>query len=72
MKYGLRNTSLKRSLKARTTGKWKRQLKRMINPFYGRRGMGWIRNPSRALYNWVYRRVTVGIPDLLRRLFGKR
>ena len=34
MKIGMRKPSLKRSLKARTTGKWKRQAKRAINPLY--------------------------------------
>jgi hypothetical protein len=37
MKVGMRKPSLKRSLKARTTGKWKRQAKRAINPLYGKK-----------------------------------
>ena len=40
MKIGMRKPSIKKSLKARTTGKWKRQMKRTVNPFYGRKGMG--------------------------------
>ena len=51
MKVGLRTPSFKKSFKARTTGKYKRKLKRMVNPFYGKKGMGWIKNPSRALKN---------------------
>ncbi|MEF9922024.1 MAG: hypothetical protein RR769_03840 [Anaerovoracaceae bacterium] len=37
MKVGMRKPSLKRSLKARTTGKWKRQEKRAINPLYSKK-----------------------------------
>lgn len=40
MKVGLRTPSFKKSFKARTTGKYKRKLKRMVNPFYGKKGMG--------------------------------
>ena len=50
MKFGMRKPSLKRSLKARTMGKWKRQAKKALIPGYGRKGMGWIRNPRKAAY----------------------
>ncbi len=40
MKFGMRKPSLKRSLKARTTGKMKRAFKRKTNPFYGKQGNG--------------------------------
>lgn len=59
MKIGIRKPSLKKSLKARTTGKLKRQLKKSINPFYGKKGMGWIRDPGKAAYNKVYHKVTI-------------
>lgn len=58
MKVGLRTPSFKKSFKARTTGKYKRKLKRMVNPFYGKKGMGWIKNPSRALKNKIYHKTT--------------
>lgn len=58
MKVGLRKPSLKKSFKARTTGKYKRKLKRLTNPFYGKKGMGWIRNPKKALYNKIYHKTT--------------
>lgn len=38
MKIGMRKPSLTRSLKARTTSKWKRQVKKAIIPGYGRKG----------------------------------
>lgn len=69
MKIGFRKPSLKKSIKARTTGRLKRQVKRAVNPFYGKKGMGWIRDPKRAAYNKVYRKTTFGIRDLLKALF---
>jgi hypothetical protein len=32
---------------------------------YGRKGMGWWRDPKRAFYNWWYYRTSVSIPRLL-------
>ncbi|MCQ2534325.1 MAG: hypothetical protein MJ172_07150 [Clostridia bacterium] len=49
IKVGFRKPSLKKSIKARTTAKYKRRIKRAINPFYGKKGMGFIRNPRRAI-----------------------
>ena len=39
MKFGMRKPSLKRSFKARTTGRAKRAVKRALIPGYGRKGM---------------------------------
>ena len=61
MKFGIRKPNLKKRVRARTTSKWKRKAKRLINPFYGRKGMGWIRNPKRALYNKVYNKTSFDI-----------
>ena len=66
MKFGFRTPSLKKSLRARTTGRLKRSIKRALIPGYGRRGMGWLRNPKRALYNKIYRRTTFGLGDLFK------
>lgn len=65
MKFGIRKPSLKKSISARTTGKAKRKLKRMVNPFYGKKGVGWIRNPRKALYNKVYRKTSVSSKKLV-------
>lgn len=59
MKIGVRTPSLSKSLKARTTGRIKRQMKRAVNPLYGKKGMGFINNPEKAIYNKVYHKVTV-------------
>lgn len=37
MKVGFRKLSLKKSLKARTTVKWKRQTKKAVIPGYGKK-----------------------------------
>ena len=64
MKIGIRKPSLKRSLKARTTGKLKRATKRAINPVYGKKGMGFVTNSKKAVYNKVYNKTTVGLSDI--------
>ncbi|WP_138268363.1 tetratricopeptide repeat protein [Anaerofustis stercorihominis] len=66
MKIGLRTPSLKKSFKARTTGKLKRQMKRTINPIYGKKGVGMITNPKKAVYNKVYNKTTVGLNDIIK------
>ena len=66
MKIGFRTPSLKKSFKARTTGKLKRKIKKAINPFYGKKGMGYIKNPKRAIKNKVYRKITFGLGDIFR------
>ena len=64
MKYGVRKPNLKKSIKARTTGKVKRQVKKAINPLYGKKGMGIVNDPKKAAYNAVYNRTTVGVSDI--------
>lgn len=64
MKIGFRTPSIKKSIKARTTGKWKRSVKRSINPLYGKKGMGLVNNPKKAVYNKVYNKTTVSVNPL--------
>lgn len=61
MKIGMRKPSPMKSLKARTTGRIKRSVKSAIDPTYGKKGTGWVKDPKKAAYNAVYRRTTVGI-----------
>lgn len=63
MKYGIRKPSLKKSFKARTSGYIKRSVKRTISPTYGKKGIGIIKSPKKALYNHVYHKTTVSIFD---------
>lgn len=64
MKVGIRKPSIKKSVKARTTGRIERAAKGAVNPFYGKKGVGWIKDPKRAAYNAVYHRTTVGVRDI--------
>ena len=66
MKFGLRTPSLKKSISARTTGRVKRTVKKTLVPGYGKKGMGWIRNPKRAAYNKVYNKTSFSIWDLFK------
>lgn len=65
MKFGMRTPSLKKSISARTTGRLNRSIKRSINPFYGKKGMG-ILHPKKALYNKVYNKTTFSIFDIFK------
>lgn len=58
MKIGIRKPSLKRSIKARTTGALKRKVKSEINPLYGKKGVGLIKDPKRSINNKIYKKTT--------------
>ena len=65
MKFGVRKPSFKKMIKARTTGKAKRALKKAIIPGYGKKGMG-ILHLKKALYNKVYRKTSFSIFDIFK------
>lgn len=64
MKIGMRKPSIKRSIKARTTGRMKREVKKAIIPCYGKKGIGILR-PKKAIYNKIYRKTSFSFWDLL-------
>lgn len=66
MKFGVRKPSLKKSIKARTTGKAKRAVKKAVIPGYGKKGTGWIKDPKKATYNKVYKKTSVSFWDLFK------
>ena len=66
MKFGMRKPNLKKSLKARTTGKTNRAIKSAINPLYGKKGMGLINNPKKEIYNKIYKKTTFDIFKFLK------
>ena len=68
MKIGIRKPSLKKSIKARTTGKAKRKVKKIFIPWYGKKGTGWIKNPKKALYNKIYNKTSFSLFDLIKKL----
>lgn len=57
----LRTPNLKKSVSARTTGKWTRAAKRNLIPGYGKRGTGILKNPKKTVYNRGYYRATKGV-----------
>lgn len=65
MKVGVRKPSIKKSISARTTGKVKRSIKKSVNPLYGKKGMGYINDPKKAVYNKVYNKTTIGVRDVV-------
>ena len=66
MKFGMRKPSIKKSISARTTGKMKRTIKKAIIPGYGKKGMGWVKNPKKAAYNKLYRKTTFSFRNLFK------
>lgn len=66
MKFGMRTSSLKKSISARTTGKMKRSIKRALIPGYGKKGMEWLKNPKKAAYNKVYNKTSFSLFDLFK------
>jgi hypothetical protein len=64
MKVGVRKPSIKKSFKARTTGKAKRAVKKAVIPGYGKKGMGMVKDPKKAVYNKVYNKTTIGVNSL--------
>lgn len=65
MKIGIRTPSINKRISARTTGRIKREIKSSINPLYGKKGMGYINNPKKAIYNKVYNKTTTSIDSIL-------
>lgn len=65
MKFGFRSPSLKKSFKASTSRSLKRAFKSTFIPAYGRKGMGYVNNPKKALYNKLYSNTTVSVFDSL-------
>lgn len=66
MKIGFRTPSLKKSIRARTTGRLKRSIKKAANPLYGKKGMGYAKNPAKAVKNNIYHKTTFGLGDIFR------
>lgn len=65
MKFGFRKPSLKKKIKAKTTGKMKRSINKAIKPGYGKKGMGLLKNPKKSLYNKAYNKTSFSLFDIL-------
>lgn len=69
MKIGIRKPSVKKMLKAKTTGKVKRAIKKELVPLYSKKGTGIIKEPKKAVYNKVYNKTSVSLLDTIKKLF---
>lgn len=65
MKVGIRKPSVKKYVSAKTTGRINREIKKSVNPIYGRKGMGFINDPKRAAYNKIYNKTTVSAKEII-------
>ena len=65
----MRKPSIKRSMKARTTGKIKRAAKKAVVPGYGKKGVGWVKNPKKSSYNKVNNKTSFSIVDIIKKYF---
>jgi hypothetical protein len=72
MKIGIRKPSIKKSISARTTGNLKRKVKRTFIPLYGKKGTGLLKDPKKAVYNYVYNRTTIGLFDIVKKIFKRK
>jgi len=61
MLFHVRRPSPKKTFKALTTGAIKRKIRRHTIPFYGRKGVGFFKNPRRALLAKRYRMTSVSL-----------
>lgn len=66
MKIGIRKPSVKKMVKARTTGKIKRKVKKSIIPGYGKKGIGFIKSPKKSIKNKIYKKTTFSIWDIFK------
>ena len=67
MKFGFRTPSFKKRIAARTS--WKRVVRHNLG-FKAPRGMGWLTNPKKYMYNKVYNKTTTGCMVVLMYLVG--
>ena len=70
MKYGMRTPNINKRISARTTGKITRTMNKAVNPLYGKKGMGFINDPSKAVYNKVYNKTTTSVDNIIVGIFG--
>ena len=66
MKFGYRTPSLKKMMRARTTGRVKRMMKKSVKPIYGKKGIGMAANPKKSVYGKVYRKTTFGFSNIFK------
>ena len=50
--------------------KIKRTVNKAVNPLYGKKGMGFINDPSKVIYNKVYNKTTISVDKIIDGIFG--
>ena len=65
MKTGIRKPNVKKSISARTTGKVKRAVKKSVNPLYGKKGAGFVKDPAKSIKNSIYHKTTIGVSGII-------
>jgi hypothetical protein len=65
MKLGIRTPSISKTIKAKTTGKLKRSVKKAVVPLYGKKGVGLVTDPKKAVYNKIYKKTSFDLLKLL-------
>ena len=66
----MRTPNINKRISARTTGKIKRTVNKAVNPLYGKKGMGFINDPGKAVYNKVYNKTTISVDKIINGIFG--
>lgn len=61
MKFGFRMPSLKKSFKAKTTGKYKRKIKKAGILGYSKKGTGYVKSPKKSIYNKAYNKTSFNL-----------
>lgn len=69
MKVGIRKPNIKKMVKAKTTAKVKRAVKKEIVPLYNKKGTGIVKEPKKAIYNKVYNKTSVSLLDIIKNMF---
>ena len=66
----MRTPNINKRISARTTGKVTRAMNKAVNPLYGKKGMGFVNDPGKAIYNKVYNKTTTSVEKIINRIFG--
>ena len=70
MKYGMRTPNVNKRISARTAGKVTRAMNKVVNPLYGKKGMGFVNDPGKAVYNKVYNKTTTSVDSIINGIFS--
>lgn len=68
MKVGIRKPSIKKAIKAKTTGNVKRKAKKAVNPLYSKKGVGLAKDPAKSVKSAVYKKTTISAKDAAKKL----